>query len=80
LVLIGERPGAERARQPGGLLHPRARPGLTDAARNCVSNIRPAGLGYAAAADTLGFLLRESLRLGLSGVGLKDESGQLLGS
>ena len=48
------------------------RVGRTDAERNCISNVRPAGLGYEAAARKLVQLLRESRRLQLSGVGLKD--------
>ncbi|MCY1251868.1 hypothetical protein D9M72_657270 [compost metagenome] len=36
--------------------------------------MRPEGLSYAQAAFKLAWLLRESLRRGLSGVGLKDES------
>ena len=79
LVLIGERPGLSAPRSLGAYFTHGPRPGLPDAARNCVSNIRPEGLGYQAAADKLGFLLREALRLGLSGVGLKDQS-DLLGT
>ncbi|QKG58599.1 ethanolamine ammonia-lyase subunit EutC [Hymenobacter sp. BRD128] len=77
LVLIGERPGLSAPDSLGAYFTYGPRPGLTDEARNCVSNIRPAGLGYAAASDKLFFLLREALRRQLSGVGLKDESGLL---
>lgn len=79
LVLIGERPGLSAPDSLGAYFTHGPRPGLTDEARNCVSNIRPEGLGYAAAADKLFFLLRESLRRGLSGVGLKDDP-ELLGA
>jgi ethanolamine ammonia-lyase small subunit len=79
LVLIGERPGLSAPRSLGAYFTYQPRPGLTDEARNCISNIRPEGLPYAAAADKLAFLLRETLRLQLSGVGLKDQSDLLAG-
>lgn len=75
VLLIGERPGLSAADSMGAYLTFGPRPGLTDESRNCISNIRPEGLGYAAAADRLLHLIGASMRLGLSGVGLKDQSG-----
>jgi ethanolamine ammonia-lyase small subunit len=77
LVLIGERPGLSAPDSLGAYFTYGPRPGLTDEARNCVSNIRPAGLPYAGAAAKLGWLLREALRRQLSGVALKDQADLL---
>jgi len=74
VVLIGERPGLSSPDSMAAYLTYAPRVGRTDAERNCVSNIRPAGLGYASAAATLGYLITQSLSRGVSGIALKDDS------
>jgi ethanolamine ammonia-lyase small subunit len=48
-----------------------------DSERNCISNVRPEGLSYQAAAHKLHFLVRQALLRQLSGVALKDDSQRL---
>lgn len=77
LIVLGERPGlgspdslsAYFVREPGE--------NKTDADRNCISNIRPAGLPPVEAAEKLARLLMESARRGVSGIALKETGGSM---
>ena len=74
LLLVGERPGLSSPDSLGLYLTWAPKPGLTDASRNCISNVRPAGLPHAEGAKRALYLLREAQRLKLSGVNLKDRT------
>jgi len=78
VVLIGERPGLSAPYSMGAYLTWQPSPQTSDADRNCISNIRPEGVGYAHAAFKLGYLIREMRFRRLSGLRLKDDSDRLL--
>ena len=74
VVLVGERPGLSAPDSMGAYLTWEPHAGTTDADRNCISNIRPDGIGYADAAYKILHLLRAMRARRLSGIALKDES------
>jgi len=76
-ILIGERPGLSSPDSLGVYLTWAPKRGRHDAERNCVSNVRPEGLGYDAGAMKLAWLMKEARHLQLTGVGLKDRSDLL---
>jgi ethanolamine ammonia-lyase small subunit len=77
-VLIGERPGLSAPDSMGAYLTWQPGAATTDADRNCLSNIRPAGIGTADAAFKLTHLLAAMRARRQSGVLLKDLSDRLL--
>lgn len=73
IMLIGERPGLSSPDSMGIYYTWKAASGILDAKRNCISNVRPAGLSIPIATQRLMSLMRGSKKLGYSGVDLKDE-------
>jgi ethanolamine ammonia-lyase small subunit len=73
-ILIGERPGLSAPDSMGIYLTWQPAPGTTDANRNCISNIRPEGIDYTAAAAKVMHMLRMMRQRRMSGVALKDDS------
>lgn len=77
VMMIGERPGLSAPDSLGAYITWQPRPGRLDSERNCVSNIRPPhGLDYAQAAENIVWLMTEARARRLTGVALKDESGE----
>ena len=74
VILIGERPGLSSPDSLGVYLTWQPHRQRLESERNCISNIRPEGLSYDAAAFKLAWLLEQAFLRRLTGVRLKDES------
>lgn len=77
-ILIGERPGLSAPDSMGAYLTWQPKSETTDADRNCISNIRPEGIGRSDAAFRIAHLMRAMRARRVSGVRLKDESGRMV--
>ena len=74
IVLIGERPGLSVPDSLGAYITFRPQSGRRDSERNCISNIHADGLSYELAADKIVWIVRQALRLQLTGVDLKEDA------
>jgi len=71
-VLIGERPGLSAADSLGVYVTWQPAPGTVDAARNCLSNIRPEGMPIPEAAEALLELMANARQHRMTGVALSQ--------
>lgn len=79
VMLIGERPGLSSPDSLGAYITFAPAPGMTsDAQRNCVSNIRPAGLPIAEAVRKIVAIAALALRMKQTGVALKEDDAVAL--
>jgi ethanolamine ammonia-lyase small subunit len=69
-MALGERPGLSAADSLGAYITHLPRPDTADSARNCISNIRAAGLPVDDAADQAARLIAAMRATGQSGVTL----------
>lgn len=72
VVLIGERPGLSAADSLGAYITWQPRIGAMDSNRNCISNIRPAGLSPEAAAAQMIDVIDQAFAHEMTGVRLND--------
>ncbi len=77
VIFIGERPGMSSPDSLGIYLTWNPHPGLTDANRNCISNIHAEGLSYEGAAHRLLFLMTEARHRKLSGLALRESANSV---
>jgi ethanolamine ammonia-lyase small subunit len=75
VVLIGERPGLSAADSLGAYITWRPRVGAMDSTRNCISNIRPAGLPPEDAATQIVGVIELAFKHAMTGVQLNDLRG-----
>lgn len=73
VVLIGERPGLSSPNSLGAYITYNPKPGTTDEARNCISNIRQGGMSAAKAVSKIAYLIEEGFKIGETGVKVKDK-------
>lgn len=73
VMLIGERPGLSSPNSLGAYITCDPKPGTTDEARNCISNIRHGGMSVSKAVRKIAYLVEEGFRIGETGVRLKDK-------
>jgi ethanolamine ammonia-lyase small subunit len=76
LVLIGERPGLSAADSLGAYITWLPRVGAMDSSRNCISNIRPAGLSPEDAATQIVGVIELAFKHAMTGVRLNDLRGE----
>lgn len=77
VILIGERPGLSSPDSMGAYLTWSPGPNLTDADRNCISNIRTGGLAPESAATRLFLYLQQATASQLTGINLKEGTAEL---
>ena len=78
MLIVGERPGLTVADSLGAYITYRPRVGRKDSERNCISNIHAnGGLSHDEAAAKINWLVRQALRLELTGTGLKEDAQAL---
>ncbi|SFO50561.1 Ethanolamine ammonia-lyase light chain [Bradyrhizobium sp. Ghvi] len=75
VVLIGERPGLSAADSLGAYVTWRPQIGTMDSSRNCISNIRPAGLSPEDAARQIVGVIGLAFKHAMTGVLLNDFRG-----
>jgi len=73
VILIGERPGLSSPNSLGVYMTYNPKPGTTDEARNCISNVREGGLSIVEGVRKLAYLVENAFAIKASGVALKDK-------